>query len=100
VSPQATDGLPPNSTTLEPDDSREAETKERITARKLILLLLLGGYVVLLSVNIAVPFLVKPTPAEVTQIRDLMLAISSALQGLVGLVAVAVGFYFRAAQEK
>ena len=91
---------------IDPDplDRRlQDEREHQLRARRLILPVLLLGYLVLLALNILLPFMIVPTledSADVGSIRDLMLAISSALQGLVGLVAIAVGYYFRLSQEK
>ncbi len=63
---------------------QEAERRHQAGGRRLILPVLLIGYLTLLAVNIVLPFVIVPTlksGGEVTQIRDLMLAVSSVLQG-------------------
>lgn len=64
---------------------------------------LLRWYLALLALTILAPFVVAPiltSADDVTRIRDLMLSTSAALQGLVGLVGIAVAFYFKGSKSK
>jgi hypothetical protein len=76
--------------------------KPHAAARWNLTKVLLIGYLTLLALNLAVPLIVVPMlgSGDVTRIRDLMLAMSATIQGLVGLVGIAVAFYFKGTSDK
>ncbi len=82
------------------------ERRER--SRQIIAYIVIAGYLILLLLNISIPFIFywisRPTdpqkvvPLTVGDIKDLTLAISSAMSGLVGVLGFVMGYYFKSAE--
>jgi len=86
-----------------PDERREH-------SRQIIAYAVIAGYLILLFLNIGIPIAVywlslpndleKTVPLTVSDIKDLTLAISSALSGLVGVLGFIMGYYFKSEEER
>ena len=78
--------------------------KER--SRRVIAFIAVVAYVCLLFVNVLLPILLywfnrSPDQViEISDVKDLTLAISSALSGLVGILGFIMGYYFKAAEQE
>lgn len=83
--------------------------ERREHSRQTIAYSVIAGYLLLLLLNISIPFIVywlsqpsdpqKTVPLTVSDIKDLTLAISSAMSGLVGVLGFVMGYYFKSAED-
>ena len=82
--------------------------ERREHSRQIIAYAVIAGYLLLLLLNISIPFVVywfsqpsdpqQTVPLTVSDIKDLTLAISSAMSGLVGVLGFIMGYYFKSAE--
>ena len=78
---------------------------QREKARQRIAYVVVGAYIFLVVLNLALPFYIyaqKGAPSEVLSIRDvkdLIQAISGVLSGFVSMLGFVVGYDFKAAEE-
>lgn len=91
---------------LPPPTVAEQNAKKREESRQIIAYIVVISYVILLAINIALPiflFMRFKSPEqtiEIDQIKELMLAISSVLSGLVGVLGFVVGYYFKSLEDE
>ena len=80
-------------------------TVEKEKARQRIAYIVVIAYVLLVAANIAIPTVLymqyKPDyqSLNIDNVKDLMLAISSILSGLVGILGFVVGYYFKSIEQ-
>lgn len=85
-----------------PDKPPEAKKEE---ARRRIAYIVVIAYVVLVVANITIPTILymkykaDNQPLNIENVKDLMIAISSILSGLVGILGFVVGYYFKAVEQ-
>src|SRR5947209_1180025 len=91
--PERVDTLTPAQTTPATLAEKEADARRSI-AQRLVL-----AYVVLLAFSVVIPtaliWIPHVTTTSVTDTRDLMLAMSGTLSGLVGILGFVMGYYFK-----
>lgn len=77
----------------------------REESRKKIAYAVIAAYLFLLLFNISIPIILylisKPsTPLQISDIKDLTLAISAAISSLVGILGFVMGYYFKSKEEE
>jgi len=94
--------VPSRSEVLSPEDLEALEIhvrKSEADARKSIAQRLVLAYIILLAFSVVIPTAVmwipNVTATSVTDARDLMLAMSGSLSGLVGILGFVMGYYFK-----
>jgi hypothetical protein len=94
VTPEQVSTLPPVTTQRRSPDEVKEDARWTI-ARRLVL-----AYVILLAFSLAIPMALLWSPRvsngfSVSDARDLMLAMSGTLSGLVGILGFVMGYYFK-----
>lgn len=86
--------------TVHPLKSERLASEEK--SRERIAYAFVAGYLILLLFNVSIPVILywiskpKDTPLSIDEVKDLTLAISSAISGLVGVLGFIMGYYFKA----